>query len=207
MTPEIVPGALDFPATLKNRDAIADVLAELFDPTSHQRLLEVASGSGQHAVYFASKFPNWTIQPTDIVQEHLNSISAYTEHHGLSNVRPPEMVDVSSEEWGLKGPFDGILAINLIHISPWSCTLGLFRNARRLLTDGGLLYLYGAYRQGGQHTADSNRAFDQNLRANDPTWGVRCLDEVTQVATQNGFRRKDVVAMPANNLSVVFQAD
>jgi cyclopropane fatty-acyl-phospholipid synthase-like methyltransferase len=206
MMPETIPGALDFPATQKNRQVIGDVLSEIFDPESHLRLLEVASGSGQHAVYFASRFPNWTIQPTDIAQEHLNSISAYTEHQGLSNVLPPQKVDVSADEWNLEGSFDGLWAINLIHISPWECTLGLLQNTRNILNPGGLLYLYGAYRRNGEHTSDSNRAFDQSLRASNPTWGVRCLDELTETAQQHGFRLQQVIQMPANNLSVVFQA-
>ena len=206
MIPETIPGALDFPATQKNREVIGDVLAQVFEPKAPQRMLEVASGSGQHAVYFASRFPNWTLQPTDLYQEHLNSISAYTEHHGLINVLPPKTVDVSADDWGVEGPFDGIWAINLIHISPWECTLGLFRKAGGLLAKGGLLYLYGAYRRNGQHTSDSNRAFDQELKSNDPRWGVRCLEEVTEVALQHGLRRERVVEMPANNLSVVFQA-
>lgn len=200
-----IPGALDFPATSKNRDVIADVLADTFDPEAPLRMLEVASGSGQHAVYFASRFPNWTLQPTDLVPEHLISISAYTEHRGLSNVLPPRTVDVSSDVWKVEGPFDGIWAINLIHISPWECTLGLFRNAAKLLTPDGRLYLYGAYRRNGRHTADSNKTFDAGLRAQDPRWGVRCLDEVTEVAAEHGLALGKVVEMPANNLSVVFK--
>ena len=199
------PEALDFPATQKNREVIADVLADVFDPQARLRMLEVASGSGQHAVYFAFRFPKWTIQPTDLVQEHLNSISAYTEHHEVINVLPPVAVDASMDDWPVSGPFDGVWAINLIHISPWECTLGLFRNAFTHLKQGGLLYLYGAYRRGGEHTSESNRAFDQGLRAQNSRWGVRCLDEVTRVAEENGFSLERVVQMPANNLSVVFR--
>lgn len=199
------PEALDFPATQKNREVIADVLADVFDPQARLHMLEVASGSGQHAVYFASRFPKWTIQPTDLVQEHLNSISAYTEHHEVINVLTPVAVDASMDDWPVSGPFDGVWAINLIHISPWECTLGLFRNAFTHLKQGGLLYLYGAYRRGGEHTSESNRAFDQGLRAQDSRWGVRCLDEVTRVAEENGFGLERVVQMPANNFSVVFR--
>jgi cyclopropane fatty-acyl-phospholipid synthase-like methyltransferase len=204
--PEVIPGALNFPATQKNREVIADVLSEVFEPEAPLNMLEVASGSGQHAVYFASRFPNWTLQPTDLVTEHLNSISAYTEHHGLSNVLKPKPVDVSADDWGIEGPYDGIWAINLIHISPWECTLGLFRNAQSLLADGGFLYLYGAYRRDGEHTSESNRAFDRGLKGSDPRWGLRCLNEVTEVAVRHGFRQVRVVQMPANNFSVVFQA-
>lgn len=195
---------LDFPATHRNRDAIGDVLQQVYDPNAPLRMLEVASGSGQHAVYFANRFPNWTLQPTDLVPEHLNSISAYTEHLGLSNVLTPKLLDVTQSDWNLSQKYHGVWAINLIHISPWECTLSLFEKAASVLLEDGKLYLYGAYRQSGQHTSDSNRAFDQSLRAQNPQWGVRCLDEVTEVAENSGFQQRDVVSMPANNLSVIF---
>jgi len=196
---------LDFPATHRNRDAITDILRELFDSTQECRLLELASGSGQHVAHFASTFPSWTFQPSDLEQEHLRSIEAYRRWHELSNVSEPKQVDVLAEDWGLPGSYDGILAINLLHISPWACTSGLFCGARKYLKESGLLYLYGAYRIDAEHTSESNRAFDQSLRARNSSWGVRCLNEVSAVAQDLGFQLDRVVEMPANNLSVVFR--
>ena len=195
---------LDFPATHRNREVIGDVLAGLYLPDRNLDILELASGSGQHAVYLAARFKNWTMQPTDIDPPNLDSIRAYTLHHQLTNVLEAHFLDVALEDWGLDRTFDGIWAINLIHISPWECTLGLFQGARRYLKPGGGLYLYGAFRRRGRHSSESNRAFDQGLKATDPRWGVRCLDEVTEVAQNAGMSLQQVIEMPANNLSVFF---
>jgi cyclopropane fatty-acyl-phospholipid synthase-like methyltransferase len=204
---EKVNSMLDFPATHRNREAIAEVLQDVF-PTHHKRtVLELASGSGQHVAYFAARFPHWTFQPTDLEIDHIRSIEAYRASHDLSNVLQPKLLNVVDERWPVRGPFDGVLAINLIHISPWECTLGLFAGAAEVLKERGKLFLYGAYRVEGRHTSPSNVAFDQSLQASDPRWGVRCLDEVTEVATKHGFKRESVIKMPANNLSVVFLLD
>lgn len=195
---------LDFPATQRNKDVIAEVLEEHFDPQASLEFLEVASGSGQHVVHFAQTFPHWNFQPTDLEPEHLKSIAAYVEHFHLENVEEPQQLDVARGELWSERSFDAVLAINLIHISPWECTLGLFDLAAKHLKKGGKLYLYGAYKRGGKHIAPSNEQFDHSLRQSNPTWGVRCLDEVTTVATGRGFERSAVVEMPANNLSVIF---
>lgn len=195
---------LDFPATHRNREVIGDVLAELYSPHRKLEFLELASGSGQHAVYLAARFHAWMIQPTDVEPPNLDSIRAYTAHHQLTNVLDAQFLDVSSGDWGLNRKYDGIWAINLIHISPWECTLGLFQQAAHYLKPGGGLYLYGAFRRGGEHTSESNRAFDEGLKATDPRWGVRCLDEVTSVAEAGGLKLQKVIEMPANNLSVFF---
>lgn len=194
---------LDFPATHKNGGVIGDVLAEVFCTDATLNLIEIASGSGQHAMTWGHRFPAWTFQPTDLEPQHLESIAAYTEYYGLKNVLPPLLVDTTNE-WPQVGNYDGVLAINLIHISPWEATLGLFNGAAKCLKARGKLFLYGAYRRDGEHTSLSNQSFDQSLQARDPRWGVRCLDEVTQVAESSGFRLERVVEMPANNLSVVF---
>lgn len=196
---------LDFSSTQKNRDVIAKVLSSVYPADKPLRVLELASGSGQHAVFFADRFPRWTFQPTDLEPEHLQSIEAYRSYHGSPNLLPAIQLDASAEPWPLEGPFDAIWAINLIHISPWETTLGLFRGARRHLLEGGSVYLYGAYRRGGEHTAPSNQAFDMSLKQRNPRWGVRCLDEVEAVARSQGFQLSQVVEMPANNLSVVFE--
>lgn len=193
---------LDFPATHKNRQPIAKVLADIFDVDREQTILEVASGSGQHICYFAQQFPEWTFQPSDLEPRHIESIDSFTEHHALDNVWSAKRLDAA--HWGLTGAFDGILAINLIHISPWEATLGLLEGASRHLKSGGKLFLYGAYKRGGKHTSESNVLFDQSLQAQNPSWGVRCLDEVAEEAEQRGLALERVVPMPANNLSVVF---
>ena len=195
---------LDFPSTARNRDVIAKVLAKFFPTENPIRVLELASGSGQHAVHFAHCFPKWTIQPSDLEPEHLQSVSAYRAHRQSPNVLKPVLLDVSSQEWPELGEFEAIWAINLIHISPWETTLGLFRGARSVLSEDGKIYLYGAYRRGGRHTAASNEAFDFSLKQRNPRWGVRCLDEVEELAREQGFALESVVEMPANNLSVVF---
>jgi SAM-dependent methyltransferase len=196
-------GRLDFPATARNRDAIARVLAQLWDSQQPLAVLEVASGSGQHAAYFAPRFPHWTLQPSDIAEAHLDSIEAYREE-ASGNLLPPLALDVESPPWPLSSLYDAIWAINLIHISPWSCTEALFGEGRRHLRPRGSLYLYGAFRRQGQHTAPSNQAFDISLRQQNPAWGVRCLDEVAETAASVGFRLARLVPMPANNLSVLF---
>lgn len=195
---------LDFPSTAANRESIASVLEEIFGAQNEVRVLELASGSGQHAVYFARRYPRWSIQPSDMEPAHLQSIEAYRQEAGLPNLSAPVPLDVSSPPWPVSGPFGALWAINLIHISPWETTLGLFAGASSVLAAEGKIYLYGAYRRGGRHTAPSNQAFDRSLRERDPRWGVRCLDEVTEVAKKSGFALERVVEMPANNLSVVF---
>lgn len=194
---------LDFPATARNREAIAGVLAELWDPTKPLSVLEVASGSGQHAAYFATRFPRWTFQPSDREPAHLQSIEAYRSD-APENLLPPVALDVSLAPWPVAGPCDAIFAINLIHISPWACTEALFLYGKSLLQPGGGIYLYGAFRRDGQHTAPSNEAFDQGLRGQNPAWGVRCLDQVASTAAAHGFQLSTVIPMPANNLSVLF---
>lgn len=196
---------LDFPATHKNREVILEVLTDVFLPQETLEFLELASGSGQHAAYFAQSCPSWKIQPSDLESEHLLSIAQYTEHLKLSNVRPPLSLDAASPNWNLEGKYDGVWAINLIHISPWESTLGLFRGAADCLKEHGKIFLYGAYKRGGEHSSESNAAFDQSLRHSNPEWGVRCLDEVTKVAKDHGFELERVVEMKANNLSVVFE--
>lgn len=196
---------LDFPATTRNREPIAEVLEKLWDPGRPREILEVASGSGQHLAYLARRFPLWTFQPSDLEPAHLASIAAYRQEAGVDNFKEPIRLDVEHDPWPVLSPVDTILAINLIHISPWACTLSLLSQGRRLLRKGGDLYLYGAFQRGGLHTASSNEAFDHALRRQNPEWGVRDLDQVTAAAVEAGFRLERVVEMPANNLSVLFQ--
>ena len=190
------------PAASRNRDPILAVLRDLLPQPAH--VLEIASGTGEHAVWFSRSLPGLTWQPTDRDEEALNSIAAWREMAGLPNLLPPLRLDVSADMWPVARA-DVVVAINMIHIAPWPATTGLIAGAGRVLTPGGMLFLYGPFREGGVHTADSNAAFDADLRARDPSWGIRDLDEITALATRQGFLPPERIAMPANNLSVVFR--
>jgi hypothetical protein len=190
------------PATLRNRDPILTVLERLL--RREGTALEVASGSGEHALYFASKLPHLVWQPSDDDEDALASIEAYRAEAGLANLRPAIRLDASAPDWPIARA-EAVVSINMIHISPWAACEGLMRGAARVLPPGGVLYLYGPFKRGGAHTAPSNEAFDASLRDRDAAWGVRDVDDVTREAEKNGFSRDEIVPMPANNLSVVFR--
>ncbi|WP_223111499.1 DUF938 domain-containing protein [Billgrantia pellis] len=189
------------PAAARNRQPILDVLSRVLPEQA--RVLEVASGSGEHGVHFARAKPGWIWQPSDPNPEARGSIAAWREHAELGNLLEPMPLDVGGV-WPA-GPFEGIVAINLIHISPWEVTEALVAQAAERLVEGGVLFLYGPYRRDGRHTAKSNAAFDVDLRARDPRWGVRDLESVVAEAQPHGFMLEQTIEMPANNLSVVFR--
>lgn len=193
---------LQYPATQRNRDAILEVLRGVLPPSG--LVLEIASGSGEHIVHFANAMPGLTFQPSDPEDAARLSIAAWTAETGLSNIRPPLAIDVRREPWPI-AQADAMLCINMIHISPWEATQALMRNAGRILSKGAPLYLYGAYRQKDVVTADSNEAFDADLKSRNPQWGLRQLDDVAALAREAGFSGPAVTPMPANNLSVVFR--
>jgi hypothetical protein len=168
-------------------------------------VLEIASGTGEHAVAFAQALPALTFQPSDVDPESLASIEAWRRHSGLANVRPALALDVHAVPWLLPEPPDAILCSNLIHIAPWSACLALLDGAAAALGPGAPLVLYGPYREHGVHTAPSNAAFDASLRERDPRWGVRDLGEVAAQARARGFALEEVVAMPANNRTLVLR--
>ena len=185
---------LDYPATGRNRQPILEVLRRVAPPTP--RVLEVASGSGQHAAFLAPRLDVQWWQPTDREEEVLSSIDAWAED---ARIRPAQRLDVLGEWPTIE--VDLLLCVNMIHISPWRCTQALMRGAATTLRPGGVLYLYGPYKREGRHTASSNEHFDASLRSRDPEWGVRDLEAV--VAEARGFALSEVVAMPANNFSVI----
>jgi hypothetical protein len=193
---------LQYPATMRNRDVILDVLRGVLPPSG--LVLEIASGSGEHVVHFAGALPALTFQPTDPEADALRSIAAWIADSGVTNVRPPLQLDASADAWPLTSA-DAILCINMIHISPWRANEGLMRGAARLLTSGTPLYLYGPYRRTGVVTVPSNEAFDESLKSRNAEWGLRELDAVTALAKSAGFSGPQVIEMPANNLSVVFR--
>ncbi|QUT08286.1 DUF938 domain-containing protein [Sphingobium phenoxybenzoativorans] len=190
------------PATLRNRDAIVEVLRAILPDRG--LVLEVASGSGEHAVHFARAFPALDWQPSDPDPAALASIAAWSGEAGLSNLRSPLKIDASTGIWQVDRA-DAVLCINMIHISPWAATAGLMRGAGAVLPPGGVLYLYGPFIRTGVPTAPSNMDFDQSLRERDPAWGLRDLDAVIGIATEAGLACVTVVDMPANNLSVMFR--
>lgn len=188
------------PATERNREAIREVLAREL-PTCGT-VLEIASGSGQHAVWFATAFPGVTWQPTDPDPTALASIAAWRAEAALDNLAAPLALDVTAA-WPITHA-DAVVCINMLHISPWESALALFAEAGAVLPTGGLLYTYGPYRFDGQ-TAESNEAFDRSLRARDPRWGVRDVRELTTAAGEHGLILRGAVAMPANNHSLLFR--
>jgi SAM-dependent methyltransferase len=194
---------LHWPAPERNKIPILEVLKRAL-PSQGGRLLEVASGSGQHAAYFARALPAWTWVPSDIDPRNLASVEAYVAEAGLPNLQPPVQLDVCSEDWQV-GQLDALFNANMIHIAPWECCEGLMRGTGGYVRDGGVLVLYGPFRIGGDHTAPSNHEFDLDLRRRDPRWGVRDLETVVELAQSVGLRHRETVAMPANNQCVVFE--
>lgn len=190
------------PATLRNREPILEVLRR-FVP-SGARVLEIAAGSGEHACFFAARLPVAEWQPTDPDPDSRASIDAWRAQSGVAALRPALALDVTADPWPVAHA-DAVVCINMIHISPWAATQSLMCGAARVLEPRGALFLYGPYRRFGAHTSASNEAFDASLRARDPLWGVRDLEEVTRVAEGAGLMLEELVAMPANNFSVVFR--
>ena len=190
------------PATLRNRDPITAVLRDVLPEAGV--VLEVASGTGEHAIHFARAFPTLRWQPSDPSPDARQSIAAWARAEKLNTVRPPLDLDAASDNWPIANA-DAIVCINMIHISPWDATVGLMRGAGRLLNSGQPLYLYGPYHRAGHALAPSNAAFDADLRLRDERWGLRDLDTVVACAEDQGLKLASVIAMPANNLSVIFR--
>lgn len=190
------------PAAERNKGPILEVLRGVLPERG--TVLEIASGTGQHIVHFAAAMPALDWQPSDPDPRRRAVIAARLAAARLGNVRQPLALDVCDAPWPLEGPVAAIVCINMIHIAPAAATPALFAGSGRALGPGGVLVLYGPFKQGGRHTAPSNAAFDESLRAEDPGWGVRELEAVTGDAAAAGFERTAVVPMPANNLSVVF---
>ena len=190
------------PAAARNREPIADVLRGFLPAKG--LVLEVASGTGEHSLHFARTFPGLLWQPSDPEPASLRSIEAWRAESGLFNLLPPVALDARAADWPVDAA-DAIMCINMVHISPWAATPGLMRGAGRLLEAGAPLYLYGPYRQAGVETAPSNEAFDADLRARNPEWGLRSVEQVTDEAGRHDLTLERVVAMPANNLSLLFR--
>ena len=190
------------PAAERNRAPILEVLRR--HVPERARVLEVASGTGQHAAWFAAAMPQTRWLPSEADPSAFASIAAWAEFEDASNVDEPILLDAAAERWPVD-LLDVVYCANLIHIAPWSCCTGLLRGAGRHLAPGGLLVLYGPFKVDGRHTSASNAAFDRGLRAQDSRWGVRDLRDVEAQASGQGLRFIEKVDMPANNLVVVFR--
>ena len=199
---------LFFPATERNRRPIGDLLSQLLPAAG--AVLELASGSGEHAVCFQQRFTNLLWQASDPDPDHRASIDAWIRHQGLSNVMPAALnLDVEERPWPLPqtigGSLKAVVCINLLHISPANCTNAVLEESAVLLPSGAPLIIYGPFMRNGAHTSESNAAFDQALQQRNPQWGLRDVNTITSRATNIGFKTEDVIPMPANNLTVVLR--
>lgn len=192
------------PAALRNREPIGEVLAEWLPDSG--LVLEIASGTGEHCVYFAKRFPRLEWQPSDIHADAIGSIDAWRTASSMENVRPAVELDASSAEWPLDEAA-AVLSINMVHISPWASALGLIAGAARILPKGGPLILYGPWISDPALVAPSNRAFDDQLRSVDPAWGLRTVSAFAAEAERKGLRLEQTREMPADNLMLLFRRD
>ena len=193
-----------FPHVARNREAILQVLRRVLPPQG--LVLEVASGGGEHAAYFAERLRSLIWQPSDLDPRSLASIAAHRTAADAPNLLAPVCLDATSEQWPVESA-DALVCINMIHIAPWVVSEGLMAGARRVLRMGGVIYLYGPYKIDGRHTAQSNKEFDAWLRTQNAQWGVRDFADMADLAARNDFVLIETVPMPANNLSIIFKRD
>ena len=199
---------LIFPSTLRNRNPIARVLSKYIPRKGV--LLEIASGSGEHGVFFQNSFPSIIWQTSDPESVHRKSIISWIADKGLSSKMPePLDIDVEKRPWPLthqlRSLIKGIVCINMIHISPWSCTNALFEESKKTLDENHFLMLYGPFFRNDKQTSESNLNFNQSLKLQNPLWGIRQLERVNEIALNNGFEQDQLIEMPANNLSVIYR--
>ena len=190
------------PAALRNREPIAEVLAEWLPATG--LVLEIASGSGEHALFFAERFPSLEWQPSDVHADALTSIAAWRDTTDLPNLRAPMTIDAASDAWPIERA-DAVLSINMVHISPWASALGLLDGAARLLRPGAPLILYGPWLKDDIETVPSNLDFDADLKRRNPAWGLRRVEDFAAAAQPRGFALEDLRRMPANNLMMLWR--
>ncbi len=195
---------LHSPSAARNKEPVLAVLRAHLPVGA--RVLEVGSGTGEHAVHFAAHLDRVVWQPSEQDPDAFASTAAWVTHAGLAGLRPPVRLDVCEARWPVEddAPFQAVLSLNMIHIAPWAAAEGLVAGAARVLTPSGALMLYGPFAKGGVHSAPSNAAFDESLKARNPAWGVRDLDQVEALAQAHGFALRAVVSMPAHNLTVIF---
>lgn len=190
------------PAALRNRERIAELLRDWLPPDG--LVLEIASGTGEHAVFFAERFPALEWQPSDLHPEALSSIESWRESAARPNVRSPIVIDAASHDWPVERA-DAMLSINMVHISPWNSALGLLDGAARILSPGSPLILYGPWLKDDVPTAQSNLDFDDNLKRRDAEWGLRRVEDFAAAAKERGIELVEIRSMPANNMMLLLQ--
>ena len=190
------------PSAERNKGPILDVLKRVLPTRAF--VVEIGSGTGQHAIHFAKAMPTLTWQPTDVDADYRESVQQWTAIEKMENVLPPIALDVHERPWPV-AEADAVVSINMLHVAPRSAARALFEGAADIVRRGGFVLLYGPYTRGGVHTAPSNAQFDASLRAHDPEWGVRDVDDVTSCAERVDFERREIVEMPANNLTLIFE--
>ncbi len=195
-------GARTSPSTARNRGPILEVLQPRLARAAS--VLEIASGAGEHAAFLAAALPHLTWAPSDPSPEARTSIAAWRATTALANLAAPLALDAADRATWPDDPVDAVVCINMVHISPWAATEGLMAGAGRLLSGGGQLFLYGPYLEADVPTAPSNLAFDESLRSRDPAWGLRRREDVEALAAGHGLTLAERIAMPANNLILVF---
>jgi SAM-dependent methyltransferase len=207
--PAAPDGRLDGPAFHRNHEGIWSAIAAFLSAQTGD-VLELGSGTGQHITAFAGRTPSLTWWPSDIYPSHLASIEGWRRHAALSNLRAPQRIDLADAAWSWTadgqagGKVAAMLCINVLHISPWAVAQNLIAGAGRYLREGGRLFVYGPFMRDGQHTAPSNAAFDQSLRAEDAAWGVRDVADLNALAREAGLAAAEITPMPANNLVLAF---
>ncbi len=203
---QIQDDRLYFPATERNREVILEVLKKHLPQTG--TVFEIASGSGEHTSFFAPHFPTLQFQPSDIETNHLKSIDAWQAFSGHENILPALNFDVirnSFTDYRAPSRISAIYAANLIHISPWEATVSLVSKAGDILQSNDVFITYGPYKRNGEHTSQSNEAFDASLKARNPEWGIRDIEVITKLAENSGFLPPEIIPMPANNFSLIFK--
>lgn len=190
------------PSAARNAEPILNVFKRLL----HGRVLEIGCGTGEHAVYFAEAMPGLSWLPTDPDAASRASTASWIKFKALTNVLSPLNVDASAATWDVEtlAPFDAVVSINMVHIAPWAATLGLLSGAGRVLSGGGLLCLYGPFLHHGVHNAPSNAAFDESLKERNPSWGLRDIAELEDLAGASGLELSEIIEMPTNNRLLVF---
>ncbi|XP_076633017.1 methyltransferase-like 26 [Colletes latitarsis] len=200
---------LIYPAADRNKDPILSVLRKYIQRGSNQIFLEIASGSGQHIAHFAPHFPDITFYPSEYERRLLESIAVHA--HGLINIKHALKIDITTNflTWGngifKESSIDYIYNANMMHISPYQCTIGLFQNAGKLLKNNGYLFTYGPYAVDGKITPESNINFDKSLKFQDPSWGLRDIKDLKELAQENGIQLVNIVDMPANNKTIIWK--
>ena len=194
------------PATQRNREPILKVLSEVIPANSN--ILEIASGTGEHAIFLADRLQSCRWIPSDVSASAVQSINSWKDACPVDNLESPLFIDVTQDNWQQQvenREVNAIVNINMIHIAPWQACLGLVAGASEILANGGILYLYGPYKRQGEHTAPSNASFDRSLRDRHPAWGIRDLESVVATAEAENFKLEQVINMPANNLSIILR--